>query len=214
MRTATKIFAITLLSAFSAFAQGERGTITGTVTDSTGGIVTAANVTLRNVATNIRTTVAANAAGLYVFPALSPGTYDITFEQQGFKTKRISNIPLATGTTVTIDTQLEVGSVSESIQVEASAVQLELQTSGLSKVVEARKVVELPLLGRNPLNLASTAPGVIPTSAQGGNGAGAIGSATNSRISGGLAQQNAVLMDGGESRGFTSGGQAYSVPIE
>ena len=203
-----------LLFSHIAFAQGERGTITGTVTDSTGGIVAGASVVLRNTATNIRTNAEANSAGIYVFPALNPGMYEITVEKQGFKQRRISNIPLATGTTVTIDAQLDVGAVSESVQVEASAVQLEVQTSGLSKVVESRKVVELPLLGRNPLNLASTAPGVIPTSAQGGNGAGAIGSATNSRISGGLAMQNAVLMDGGESRGFTSGGQAYSVPIE
>jgi hypothetical protein len=113
-------------------------------------------------------------AGLYVFPALTPGSYDISVEQSGFKAKRIANIPLATGTTVTMDVQLEVGAVTESVQIEASAVQLELQTSGLSKVVETRKVVELPILGRNPLNLASIAPGVIPTSAQGGNGAGAI----------------------------------------
>ncbi|HUQ91020.1 MAG TPA: carboxypeptidase regulatory-like domain-containing protein [Bryobacteraceae bacterium] len=214
MHKLAKVVSIALLFAASAFSQGERGTITGTVTDTSGGIVTGAAITLRNVATNIRATATANNSGLFVFPALNPGTYDITVEKPGFKAKKVSNIPLATGTTVTIDTQLEVGAVSESVNVEASAVQLEVQTSGLSKVVEARKVVELPLLGRNPLNLASTAPGVIPTSAQGGNGAGAIGSATNSRISGGLAQQNAVLMDGGESRGFTSGGQAYSVPIE
>jgi len=202
------------LVALPAFPQGERGTITGTVTDSSGGIITSAQVTLRNVATNIRTTAESNSAGLYVFAALNPGTYEIAVEKQGFKSSRVANIPLATGTTVTIDARLEVGAITESVQVDASPVQLELQTSGLSKVVEARKVVELPLLGRNPLNLASTAPGVIPTSAQGGNGAGAIGSATNSRISGGLAMQNAVLMDGGESRGFTSGGQAYSFPIE
>jgi hypothetical protein len=213
VRLLTAVFFALLLTA-AAFAQGERGTITGTVTDSTGATVSGATVSLRNTATNIRSTVQANAAGIYVFPALNPGTYELSVEQQGFKSRRITNIPLATGTTVTMDVQLEVGAITESIQVEASAVQLEVQTSGMSKVVEARKVVELPLLGRNPLNLASTAPGVIPTSAQGGNGQGAIGSATNSRISGGLAQQNAVLMDGGESRGFTSGGQAYSVPIE
>ncbi|MEP7363656.1 MAG: carboxypeptidase regulatory-like domain-containing protein [Acidobacteriota bacterium] len=214
MRRLAAVSLSCLLISFSAFAQGERGTITGTVTDSTGGIVAGAAVVLRNTATNIRTNAEANTAGIFVFPALNPGTYELSVEKQGFKKKTISNIPLATGTTVTIDTQLDVGAVTESVQVEASAVQLEVQTSGLSKVVEARKVVELPMLGRNALNLASLAPGVIPTSAQGGNGSGAIGSATNSRISGGLAMQNAVLMDGGESRGFTSSGQAYSVPIE
>jgi hypothetical protein len=93
-------------------------------------------------------------------------------------------------------------------------VQLEAQTSGLGKTVETRRVVELPLLGRNPLSLAALAPGVIPTRGQVGAGGDAIGSATNARISGGLAMQNAVLMDGGDSRGFTSGGQAYILPLE
>ncbi len=197
-----------------AYPQGERATITGTVTDATGAIIPGAQVTLRNVATNITTTTESNAAGIYVFPALSPGTYEVTVEKQGFRTRKISSIPLSTALTATIDAVLEVGVVAETIQVQAAAVQLETQTSGLSGTVETRRVVELPLLGRNPLQLASLAPGVIPTSAQGGNGAGAIGSATNARISGGLAMQNAVLMDGGESRGFTSGGQAYSVPLE
>lgn len=198
----------------AAFAQGERATITGTVSDTSQAIIAGARVTLRNVATNISSTTESNAAGIYTFPALNPGTYDVTLEKEGFRTRKVSGIPLSTGLTATINAVMDVGTVSEAVTVQASAVQLETQTSGLSGTVETRRVVELPLLGRNPLQLASLAPGVIPTSAQGGNGAGAIGSATNSRISGGLAMQNAVLMDGGESRGFTSGGQAYSVPLE
>ena len=202
------------LLATAALPQGERATISGTVSDTSQSIIAGARVTLRNVNTNISATTESNAAGIYVFPALNPGTYEVTFEKQGFRPRKVSGIPLSTGLTATIDAVLEVGALAEAIQVQASAVQLETQTSGLSGTVETRRVVELPLLGRNPLQLASLAPGVIPTSAQGGDGAGAIGSATNSRISGGLAMQNAVLMDGGESRGFTSGGQAYSVPLE
>ncbi len=196
-----------------ALPQGERGTITGTVTDTSSAVIPGTNVSLRNVATNITMRAVSNDAGIYTFPALSPGTYEATFEKEGFRSRRVANIPLSTGLTATIDAVLEVGAVTEAVQVQASAVQLEVQTSGLSGTVESRRVVELPLLGRNPLQLSSLAPGVIPSSGQ-ANNAGAVGSATNSRISGGLAMQNAVLMDGGESRGFTSGGQAYSVPIE
>ena len=72
---------LAVLWALPAFPQGERGTITGTVTDTTGGIVTAATVTLRNVGTNIKTSRVSNAAGLYVFPALTPGTYEVSVEQ-------------------------------------------------------------------------------------------------------------------------------------
>ncbi len=205
---------VTLASAFSLWAQGERGTITGTVTDSSGAIVPRASVTLRNTGTNIRTQVETNSSGIYVFPALNPGSYDLAIEAPGFRPRRVSNIPLSTGLTATIDAVLEVGQVSEAVEVQAAAVQLEAQSSSLSKTVETRRVVELPLLGRNPLQLAALAPGVIPSRGQQGAGGDAIGQAANSRISGGLAMQNAILMDGGDSRGFTSGGQAYAFPIE
>jgi hypothetical protein len=194
-------------------AQGERATITGTVTDASQAVVPGASVSVRDVATNVVTRTESNSAGIYYLPSLPPGEYELTAERQGFRPAKVSAIPLSTGLTATINVVLEVGTVTEAVEVRATAVQLESQTSGLSKTVESRRVVELPLLGRNPLQLGSLAPGVIPSSGQ-SNFQGAIGSATNSRISGGLAMQNSVLMDGGESRGFTSGGQAYSVPLE
>jgi Carboxypeptidase regulatory-like domain len=149
------------LLAPAAFPQGERATISGTVSDTSQSIIAGARVTLRNVNTNISATTESNTAGIYVFPALNPGTYEVTFEKQGFRPRKVSGIPLSTGLTATIDAVLEVGAVAEAIQVQASAVQLETQTSGLSGTVETRRVVELPLLGRNPLQLASLAPGVI-----------------------------------------------------
>ncbi len=207
-----------LLLSFSAicglFAQGERGTITGTVTDTSGAIVTDASVVLRNTGTNVQTRTQSNTAGIYVFPALNPGVYEVNCEKQGFRARKVTGINLSIGLTATIDMQLEVGAVTESVNVSAAAVLLEAQTSSLGKTVETRRVVELPLLGRNPMQLAALAPGVIPSRGQVGVGGDAIGQAANSRISGGLAQQNAILMDGGDSRGFTSGGQAYSFPIE
>lgn len=210
----TTLVAVLLINGIPAFAQGERGTITGTVTDSSGAAVPNAAVTLRNVATNIRFSTESNSAGIYVFPSLTPGNYDVSAERQGFKTRKVTGIPLSIGLTATIDLRLEVGAVTESVQVTASAVQLEAQTSGMGKTVESRRVVELPLLGRNPLALAALAPGVVPSRGQVGVGGDAIGGAGNARISGGLANQNAILMDGGDSRGATSGGQSYSFPIE
>jgi hypothetical protein len=198
----------------AVFAQGERGTITGTVTDSSGAIVPQANVTLRSVSTNISSRAESNNSGIYVFPALNPGQYDVTIEKPGFRPRKVTAIPLTTGLTATIDAVLEVGQVAEAVEVQAAAVLLEAQTSGLGKTVETRRVVELPLLGRNPLQLAALAPGVIPSRGQQGAGGDSIGQAANSRVSGGLAQQNAILMDGGDSRGFVSNGSAYTFPIE
>src|SRR5262245_12356154 len=202
------------LAAISLYGQGERASVTGTVTDATQAVVPGADIAIRNVATNVITRAQSNSEGIYYLPALPPGQYELTAEKQGFRSARVSNIPLSVNLTATINVVLEVGTVAEAVEVQATAVQLEAQTSGLGKTVETRRVVDLPLLGRNPLSLAALAPGVIPTRGQQGVGADAIGSATNSRISGGLAMQNAVLMDGGDSRGFTSGGQSYVFPLE
>lgn len=80
-----RAIALAVVIGLPAFPQGERGTITGTVTDSTGSVVTNANVTLRNVGTNIKTPTVSNAAGLYVFPALTPGSYDLSVEHPGLQ---------------------------------------------------------------------------------------------------------------------------------
>jgi hypothetical protein len=196
------------------FAQGERATISGSVTDPTQAVVPGAAIVVRNLDTNVTSRTVSNQAGLFVVPALPPGRYEVSAEKPGFRPFRTTNIPLSVGLTATVNVVLEVGAVSEAVEVQATAVQLEAQTSGLGKTVETRRVVELPLLGRDPRQLASLAPGVIPTRGQVGAGGDAVGSAGNSRISGGLAMQNAILMDGGDSRGFTSGGQSYAFPIE
>src|SRR5690349_4850946 len=120
------------LLASPAFPQGERATISGTVADASQAIIPGVKVTLKNVATNITSTTESNSSGIYVFPSLTPGTYELNFEKQGFRSRKVSDIPLSTGLTATIDAIMDVGSVAESVSVQASAVQLETQTSGLS----------------------------------------------------------------------------------
>jgi outer membrane receptor protein involved in Fe transport len=197
-----------------AFGQGERCTVTGTVSDASGAIVPGAQVVIRNTGTNVSTRTETNSAGIFYLPALPPGQYDLTAEKQGFRPARVAGIPLTVGLTATVNVTLEVGTVAEAIEVQATQVQLESQTSGLGKVVEQRRVVELPVLGRNALALAATAPGVIPSAGQRATGGDIIGVSTTSQINGGLMQQNGVLIDGGESRGTTESGNAYSVPLE
>src|SRR5690348_2207810 len=122
-----------LLGSFASalFSQGERATISGTVTDSSQAIVESASISIRNVETNITTHGISNSSGVFVFPALPPGRYDLTAEKQGFRTFKLTDIPLSVGLTATVDVKLEVGQVSEAVQVTASAVQLEAQTSGM-----------------------------------------------------------------------------------
>ena len=118
------------------------------------------------------------------------------------------------GLTATVEAKLDVGQLSEAVQVTASAVQLEAQSSGMGETISTRSVTELPIINRDPRSLSALAPGVVPTRGQVGVGGSTIGFAGNSRIAGGLAQQNAILMDGGDTRGFNSNGQSYVYPIE
>lgn len=202
------LFGLTLL-----FAQSEQTSITGTVTDSSGAIVPDANVTMRNLATNIVTRAPTNSAGLYFIQSLPPGTYELVVEKSGFRKTQVKNIPLTTGLAATQNVTLEVGSTTQSVEVNATAVQLEAQTSDMNAVITSRPVAELPVLGRDPLSFAALVPGVIPTQGQQSN-AGVIGRVTTAQIGGGLAQQNGVLIDGAESRGTTESGNAYSIPVE
>jgi hypothetical protein len=210
----SKLFLVFALAAGVLCAQGERATISGSVTDATQAVVPGTAIVVRNVETNVVSRTVSNQDGIFVIPALPPGTYELTAEKSGFRVSRTTGIPLSVGLIATVNVVLEVGAVAEAVEVRATAVQLEAQSSGMGKTVETRRVVELPLLGRDPRQLASLVPGVIPTRGQVGAGGDAVGSAGNSRISGGLAMQNAILMDGGDTRGFTSGGQSYSFPIE
>src|SRR5437763_3550196 len=164
------------------FGQGERATISGTVTDASGAVVPQVRITVRNERTNIVNKAESNSTGLFVAPALPPGSYELTAEKQGFRTFKMSNIPLSVGLTATVEVKLEVGQLTEAVQVTAAAAQLEAQTSGMGETIGTRAVAELPLLGRDPRQLASLAPGVIPSRGQTSLSASAIGSAGNARI--------------------------------
>src|SRR5262249_10865763 len=120
---------------------------------------------------------------------------------------------LTTGLAATQDVVLAVGAVQQAVEISATAVQLEAQSSDMNSVVTTRVVAELPILSRDPLAFSATIPGVIPTQGQQSN-PGVIGRISTSQVSGGLAQQNGVLIDGAESRGATESGRAYSMPIE
>jgi hypothetical protein len=197
------------------FGQGERATITGTVTDSTKATVPQATVTIRNVATNVATHTTTNSAGLYFITSIPPGTYELTVEKSGFRPSKVDKIPLTTGLAATQDVVLEVGTVQQAVEVSATAVQLEAQSTDLNGVLTTRAVADLPILGRDPLSFSAVVPGVIPTQGQqSSNNPGVVGRITTSQVGGGLAQQNGVLIDGAESRGATESGQAYSIPIE
>src|SRR5512133_2276586 len=128
-------FSILLACAVSALAQTAQ--ITGRVTDASAAVVPSASVTVRNVATGVERKAGSNAEGYYTAAFLLPGEHSVTVELQGFK-------PVVRSGFV-----LEVGPLAERIEVRAAALQLNTQEASQGQVIENRRIVELPLNGRN-----------------------------------------------------------------
>jgi Carboxypeptidase regulatory-like domain len=141
-------------------AQVGRGALAGRIVDPAGSAVPGATVTVVEAGTNRSRTVVTGADGNYAVQGLAPGTYRVRVELSGFRTVTRNGIRLATGETIRLDLQLDVGGVTEAITVTGDAPLLRSETSGLGQVVDNRKVVDLPLNGRSFITLASLAPGV------------------------------------------------------
>lgn len=180
--TMTLRIAIVLFSSITTFAQSN-GSIAGNIKDTNGGVIPNAAVSVNNASLGVTQTATSNMEGDFVFPLLPPGTYVLSIGITGFKKTEKTNVVVPVATKVNIGTiVLEVGSVSETINVEAEAGQLEIQTESgeRSNVVTNRQLRNIPLNGRNVVDLMRTIPGVIA----GGVTANAASTVTN--ITGGF----------------------------
>ena len=138
------------------------GSISGIVTDPTGGIVVGAMVTAINTQTGVRAVVHTDKSGFYSFPDLSVGTYDLEVEQKGFKTFHQSRIVIDANSAIKVDVRLELGEVTEKVTVESQAVHVETQSTQMGEVINSQKMTAVPLNGRDFTNLLSLQPGVVP----------------------------------------------------
>ncbi|MBO0800086.1 MAG: carboxypeptidase regulatory-like domain-containing protein, partial [Blastocatellia bacterium] len=173
------------------------GSIVGTVTDQTGAAVSGSTITLTNLATGERRTGSADSEGAYRFVNLVPGTYRMAMEHPGFRRYTRDQIQVNVEAAVRVDVALEVGDVNQSVEVEATAPLLQTESGSLSQIVQARSVQELPLNGRNVLNLVQVVPGVVPQGSSDGNLTGKnVFAAGNFQIGGGTANQSASYFDG------------------
>jgi len=163
---AVAILAI-VLSAPLAFAQQQLGAIQGTVTDETHAVLPGVTVTVTNLDTGIARTALSNEAGIYRVTSLDPGAYKVQAELHGFRTATQTDVRLSVGATLGVNFTLNAGSVEETVQVRAVAPDIQTEKAELSSVVEQKKIVDLPLVGRNVLSLAALQPGIngIPSSA-------------------------------------------------
>jgi hypothetical protein len=133
-------------------AQTSYGSIAGTVTDATGGAISDAQVTITNVASGEKRVQTTGPDGLYNFVNLVPGTYKIEAEKTGFKHITHPDVIVQVEQTARIDITMQVGDVSQTVEVTGETPLLQPETSSLGQVVEGRKVSELPLNGRNVFN--------------------------------------------------------------
>ncbi len=161
------------------------GALTGAVTDQAGAAVPGAAVTVTATGTNLSRTSVTGADGRFVVQGLAPGLYRLRLELDGFRSLTRDGIRLATGETVRLDLQLEIGQQADAITVTGDAPLLRTETSGLGHVIDNRKIVDLPLNGRSFITLAGLAPGVaLPPGS------------SLPRINGGRPRTNEYLFDG------------------
>ena len=149
-----------LLLPLAAWAQRSTGTIRGTVTDASGGVMAGAKVALKNEATGAARTGTTNAAGSFVFADLPVGTYEVRVEREGFKTAVTGNVVLNVAESRAVDVQLETGGVAEEVTVQAEAVAVQTIGGDVSGLVTGEQARELPLNGRNFMQLTLLMPGV------------------------------------------------------
>ena len=147
--------------AIAAFGQqGSNGSIFGKIADSTGAVVRGAKVTAANTKTGVTSSAISNDSGAYAFPSLIPGTYRLAGEHPGFRIAVVNDINLPVSARIDVDLKLEIGGVSETVQVTAETAALESITSSVGNVVEQKKIDDLPLIGREATSFQQLQAGV------------------------------------------------------
>jgi hypothetical protein len=199
----------------SLYAQEYRASLLGVVMDSSGAAVAGASVKVTNIETAVAASSVTNSDGSYLAPFLLPGRYSLVVEQAGFKTFERSPIELRVNDRSRVDVTLEVGQVSDRITVEAQAPLLEVSTSTRGQSIEARKITDLPLSGKNPFGFTNLAAGVQYTGSLAGFGPTDSGAMSSYSINGGRPGQNAFQIDGVSDQSITTvSNLAYVPPIE
>jgi hypothetical protein len=159
-----RLFGVLLVCAAAMYAQSERGSIRGTVEDTSGAVLPSIEVTAINVATSVRTSTRSTEAGNYNIPQLPPGIYTVQAEASGFKRTVQENVLVQVGEVVGLDLHMEVGQVTESVTVSASAAMLQSETSEVATVVNPKAYTDLPLSsaggGRSSEAFMFLSPGV------------------------------------------------------
>ena len=207
-RTLLQMLAVALLFTVTLVSPGQitTGSILGTIRDASGAVVPNASVTVTDTSKNTSTSVKTNGDGEYTIPFLIPGNYTVAVESEGFKKTISSSIVLDIDQKARVDLALTPGGRNETVEVNTSAALIKSDTSELGDVVGKREVQNLPLNGRNFVQLTYLVPGVTPGQ-QGENLSGSSSfnprAASNFNALGSQANTNAYLVDGIDDNEYT-----------
>ncbi|HVW84479.1 MAG TPA: carboxypeptidase regulatory-like domain-containing protein, partial [Bryobacteraceae bacterium] len=189
------VFAAACFSAALLTAQFDSGQVSGFVRDASGATVPNAAVTATNEGTRETRKTTSNAEGYYVFPQLIVGSWSVSVEASGFKRYVKTGIVLNAESKVSVDVDLSVGAISDSVQVSASTAEVQTDSAQVASAIETKQIQNLTLNGRNPIYLAALTPGVV-----GGQGIGTFDpdSVSNGsfNINGGRPDEYVVAIDG------------------
>jgi len=190
-------FAVMCLGALAGLCLGQTAQITGRVTDSTGAVIPGTSLAVTNVATGVDRQVTTNEAGYYTVPLLPPGQYRVVVQQQGFRPITRSGITLEVDQRAELNFTLEVGALTEQIEVTAAVAQLNTVEASQGQVIENQRIVELPLNGRTYTDLALLSAGTVQP----------LSSRYEGFSSGGMRNtQNNFILDGVDNNGIELAG--------
>jgi hypothetical protein len=183
---------LVLLTASTLLAQSNVASLTGVVTDPAGAVVPNALITITNLDTGIATRTQSNSSGVYVAPSLISGRYQIQVEVAGFRKQTVPDLVLETGQRARLDVSLQVGEVTESVEVSASVTPLQLETAEVSDVVTSKEIVNIPLNGRSPYSLLALSAGMTTAGGDPSN----LDYADSLSVNGSRRRGNAFVIDG------------------
>ena len=200
-----RLLVLVLLGSTLCLAQVDTGSVAGLITDASGAVVPEASVTIHHVETNTQTALKSNGSGYYAAAALRPGHYIIEVSKEGFRPQKSDEFDLRVQDRAEMNFHLQVGAANSEVTVIATAPLLEAETSSLGQVVEEKTLNELPLNGRNFIQLATLGAGTLPSTR--------TAERDNFIANGARAIQNSYLLDGVENKNRIFGFDKSSAQI-
>jgi hypothetical protein len=204
----------TLLLAPSAFSQQITGSIRGTVTDPSGGVVDGATVSAKQSETGLTRTTASDHSGVYLLLDLPVGHYQLQVERSGFQTYLQQGITLDVNEAATISVSLKVGTGTDRVEVNADANLIENTVTSLGTVVSERELLDLPLNGRNFTQLGLLQPGVVPLTPGLAEAGGSLRASQAYAVNGQRPESNNFLIDGANNFNGVDGGFVLKPPVD